>query len=148
MSETEIYILIFAVLGFLVGFFTEFLLGLLQRHYNEYRDRVVQKRVLRGDLRTRLRNFCNSWEDRDCIIPATDMRKDLISVMKDIRESLTDEFAQLREEEKTAIRKATNDFLRVAGKFPTDEDAIWSEKVKNEMEEICRNVKETLEKLA
>jgi hypothetical protein len=148
LSETDIYILISAVLGFLVGFFAEFLLGLLQTHYNEYRDRVVQKRVLRGDLRARLRNFRNSWEDRDCIIPATDMRKDLISVMKDIREGLNDELSQLHEEEKTAIRKATNDFLKVAGKFPNDDDAIWSDKVKNEMEEICKNIKEILEKLA
>jgi hypothetical protein len=145
--KTEIYVLLSAVLGFLGGFFAEFLLGLLQRHYEEYRDRVLQKRVLRGDLRARLRNFCNSWEDRNCIIPATDMRKDLISVMKDLRESLNDEPAQLNEEEKTAIRKATNDFLKVAGKFPHDDDAIWSEKAKNEMEEICKNLKEILEKL-
>ena len=148
MSETEIYVLISAVLGFLVGFFAEFLLGVLQRHYDEYRDRVVQKRVLRGDLRTRLRNFWNSWEDRDCIIPATDLRKDLIGVMKDIRESLNDEFAQLHEEEKTAIRKVTNAFLKAAGKFPNDEDAIWSEKVKDEMEELCKYIEEILEKLA
>lgn len=147
MSETEIYILISAVLGFLVGFFADFFRGVLQRHYDEYRDRVVQKRVSRGDLRTSLRNFWNSWEDRDCIIPATDLRKDLISVMKGIRESLNDEPAQLHEEEKTAIRKVTNDFLKAAGKFPTDEDAIWSEKVKDEMEEICKNIEEILKKL-
>lgn len=147
MSETEIYILISAVLGFLVGFFADFFRGVLQSHYDEYRDRVVQKRVSRGDLRTSLRNFWNSWEDRDCIIPATDLRKDLISVMKGIRESLNDEPAQLHEEEKTAIRKVTNDFLKAAGKFPTDEDAIWSEKVKDEMEEICKNIEEILKKL-
>jgi gas vesicle protein len=148
MSETEIYILISAVLGFLVGFFAEFLLGVLQTHYDEYRDRVVQKRVSRGDLRAKMRNFRDTWEDRDCIIPATDMRKDLIRVMRDIRESINDEIAQLHEDEKTAIRKVTNAFLTAAGKFPDAGDAIWSQKVKTEMEKTCKDVEEILKKLA
>lgn len=147
LTEIEIYIVISAILGFLAGYFVEFLLGLLQRQYNEYRDRVVQKRISRGDLRAKLRNFCDSWEDRGCIIPATDLREDLVSVMKDIRESLNDEFAQLQEEDRSAIRKTTNDFLKTAGKSPNDEDVVWSEKVKDEMEEICKNAKEILKKL-
>jgi hypothetical protein len=145
MSEADIYLVIYAGLSFLAGFFVDFFFDILGRHYGEHRDRVVQKRVLQGDLKARLRNFCSSWEDRDCIIPATDLRKDLVSLTKDIRESLNDEFAQLDEEEKTAIRKVTNDFLKIAGKFPSNDNAAWSEKVKGEMEEIRWNIKRILE---
>ena len=49
MSEGSLS-LIFAVLAFFAGLITEFFLKILSRHYDEHRNRVFQKRVLRGDL--------------------------------------------------------------------------------------------------
>lgn len=139
------YILI--VLGFLAGFIVEFFFGILSRHYEEYRERVSQKRLLRGDLRARLRNFCDQWEDRDCMIPAISFRKDLVEIMIDIRESLNDEFAQLKEEEKVRIRNITKDFLKVANEFQNDDDSAWSKKIENKMEDIIRSLRDIAEKL-
>jgi len=59
MNE-EILNYIYIALSFLAGFIAEFFLGILSKHYEEHRDRVLQKRLLRGDLRTRLRNFCDT----------------------------------------------------------------------------------------
>ena len=148
MSEGNTLNYIYVALGFLAGFIVEFFFGILSRHYEEHRERVLQKRLLRGDLRARLLNFCDTWEDRDCMIPFAEFRKDLVKMMKDIRDSLNDEFAQLTEEEKTKIRKMTKDFLKVANKFRNDDDNTWSKNVEGEMEEICKSLKGIAEEVA
>jgi len=147
ISEWNILQYIYLAFGFLAGFFAEFFLKVISRHYEEYRDRILQKRLLRGDLRVRLRNFCNTWEDRDYIIPHTDLRKELVSIMKDIRESLNDEFAKLQEEEKTRLREISKDVLRVASEFRGDSDETWSKKVESELEEICKRLKDIVKEL-
>jgi len=81
------------------------------------------------------------------MIPLADFRKDLVKMMKDIRESINEEFAQLTEEEKTKIRKMTTDFLKIASKFPNDDDNAWSKKVEVEMEEIRKNLESIAEEL-
>lgn len=107
----------------------------------------MQKRVLKGDLRTRVRKFCDTWEKRDSYILYIDLRKELVGMTRDIRESLDDEFAKLKEEEKANIRNLTTDFLELSSRFHEDDDRTWSEKVDDEMKEICKNLKDIVEKL-
>lgn len=147
MSEGNVLYYIYTALGFLAGFIVEFFFRILSRHYDEYRDGVLQKRVLRGDLRMRVRKFCDTWKNRDSLILYIDFRKELVEMTRDIRESLDDEFAQLEKEEKTKIRNITKDFLNLAGKFHEDDDTTWSEKVKSEMKEICKSLEGIVEEL-
>lgn len=147
MSEGSVLSFIYAALGFLAGFIVEFFFGILSRHYDEYRDGVLQKRVLIGDLRIRVKKFCDTWQNRDYLIPYIDFKKELVEMTRDIRESLDDEFAQLKEEEKTKISNITKDFLKLAGKFLEDDDSTWSKKVEGEMKEICKSLGGIVEEL-
>lgn len=148
IREGNVLHYIFLVSGFLGGFFAEFFLKILSRLYDDYRDRILEKRVHRGDLRARLRNFCNTWEDRDYMIPHVDLRKELVHIMKDIRESLNDEFAQLQEEVKTRTREISKVFLREANRFRGDSDENWSKKVEIELGVICNRLREIVNELA
>lgn len=148
MSEGNIlnYIYI-SILGFLAGFIVEFFFRVLSRRYDEYRDGVLQERVLRGDLRIRVKKFCDTWQNRDYLIPYIDFKKELVEMTRDIRESLDDEFAQLKKEEKTKISKITKDFLKLAGKFLEDDASTWSKKVEGEMKEICKSLEGIVKEL-
>ena len=140
--QTYVVPVLILIVGIIIGFFGR----ILERFYEEWRDREVQKRVSRGDLKMSLKNFCDQWEDRDCLIPHTDLRKDLIEVIKEIRERLNDESAKLSEKEKMNIRKVTIDFLKLADVQNID-DLTWSKKVETEMNKICTALKKAMEEL-
>jgi hypothetical protein len=92
------------------------------------------------DLRAVMGFFCDTWEDHECITPYSDLRKDLVLQMNSIRELLSS--AELSKSETNSIRNISKDFLRIANKFGPIDDSLWSEKVKDEMERVCKALRD------
>lgn len=73
----------FSLIGaYIVGFLSEFFMKIVSRRYEEYRDKVVQKRISRGDLACVIRQFCDIWEDREYLIPYTNLREEFVDRIK------------------------------------------------------------------
>lgn len=147
MSEANILYYVYGAFGFLAGFLVKLFLGIISRHYEEHRDRVLQKRVLRGDLRTRIRKLCDTWRMGEYLSERMDLRKDLVDMVRDIRESLEDEFVELEEEKKTRISTITEVLLKITAEFSDVDDSTWIENVKSEMEKTCKRLEGIAEEL-
>lgn len=141
MTETDFLAIVLPILTFLLGLLVAFSTHVLETYYDEHRNRVSERNFSRKDLKAQLQTFCDSWDDRQCIVPITDLREDLISTVKDIRQRINDRSAELDEEEKKAVRKATNDFMKLAGKSRTKTNVVWIQKVEKQMAEVCKDMR-------
>lgn len=135
------------ILGFIIGFCSEFFLKVLFTHYSEWREGVKNKRLLRGDLRARIRTICDVWKHRDYHIPVTPFRDSLVEKVIDIQESLNDEFAELEKDEKDNLFEVTNEVLALSARCKTANDSDWSKEVEEEMDEVCKKLKELVKDL-
>jgi len=148
LSDTDFLVLyLIPILTFFAGFFFEFFTHILETYWDEHRTKVSERNFSRKDLKAQLQTFCDSWDDRQCIAPVTDFRNDLLVITKDIRQRVNERSAELNEEEKTAIRKTTNDFMKLAGKSRTKTSVVWIQEIEGEMDKVCKEMRQIATRL-